>query len=206
MQRGLELDIWADPSERKMISLILKSEGKVNNKESLYRRKNGEIFPALCSAALMSINDEQLVLITARTSITLKKIESALRESERKFHSLFENSLDGMIVAKRDGKIIAANPAICEMLGMTEKEILEFGRQGIVVNDEKNIAALKAHNDFGKIVAQIDFRRKRIILFLKLKFQAETLSTSMDRRAFSSQFELLGTEVPQHKKKKKSGT
>ncbi len=70
-----------------------------------------------------------------------------------------------MIVAKRDGKIIAANPAICEMLGMTEKEILEFGRQGIVVNDEKNIAALKAHNDFGKIVAQIDFRRKDNSIF-----------------------------------------
>ncbi len=65
-KRALELDIWADPSERKMISLILKSEEKVNNKESLYRRKNGEIFPALYSAALMSINDEQLVLITAR--------------------------------------------------------------------------------------------------------------------------------------------
>ena len=75
-----------------------------------------------------------------------RKIEEGLKNSEKKFRSLFENSLDGMIVAKRDGRIISANPAICQMLRMTEKEVQSLGRQGIVVNDKRNIAALEEHD------------------------------------------------------------
>ena len=100
-----------------------------------------------------------------------KKAEEALETSEKKFRSLFENSLDGMIVAKRDGRILLANTAICEMLGMTEKEVLAAGRHGIVVNDKRNIAALKEHDDKDKVVAQLAFKRKD-----KSVFEAEISS------------------------------
>ncbi len=79
---ALELNIWADPSDRERITLMLNKEGKVRNKESYFRRKNGEIFPVLFSVSLLETNNEELSLITARDISVDKKKEAALRESE----------------------------------------------------------------------------------------------------------------------------
>ncbi len=104
-----------------------------------------------------------------------KKANEALETSEKKFRSLFENSLDGLIIAKRDGRILWANTAICEMLGMTKKEVLAAGRQGIVVNDKRNIAALKEHDAKDKVVAQLAFKRND-----KSVFEAEISSRNFE--------------------------
>ena len=51
-------------------------------------------------------------IITAR-----KQAEQALRESEERFHSLYENSSIGIYRATPDGHITLANPALVRMLG-----------------------------------------------------------------------------------------
>ena len=48
-----------------------------------------------------------------------KKAEAALRESEGRYHSLFEGSLDGVMLTRQDGTILAANRRMCEMLDLT---------------------------------------------------------------------------------------
>ena len=50
--------------------------------------------------------------------------EKALRQSEEKFRSIFENSLDGIYQSTLDGKYIAANNALVKMLGYENKEEL----------------------------------------------------------------------------------
>ena len=57
-----------------------------------------------------------------------KRSEDALRESEEQFRSLFENSLDAILLTIPDGRILRANPAACQMFGMTEEEIRRVGR------------------------------------------------------------------------------
>lgn len=61
-----------------------------------------------------------------------KKAEEQIKESELKYRSFFENSLDGILLTLTDGAILAANPAACEMFQMTEKEIIQKGRFGLV--------------------------------------------------------------------------
>ncbi|MBT3925755.1 MAG: PAS domain-containing protein [Rhodospirillaceae bacterium] len=46
-----------------------------------------------------------------------KRAEQAIRESERHYRSLFESSLDGIMIADTEGRIEDANPAVLEMLG-----------------------------------------------------------------------------------------
>ena len=59
-------------------------------------------------------------------SITL----AALRRSEARFHSVFDDSPLGMlIISQADGRIVAANAAICRMLGYSESELV--GRAAI---------------------------------------------------------------------------
>ena len=53
-----------------------------------------------------------------------KGTAAALRESEERFRAVFENALDGILVADaRWAKFHAANPAMCQMLGYAEQEL-----------------------------------------------------------------------------------
>ena len=54
------------------------------------------------------------------------------------YRALYDNSPDGVLFAIPDGRVIAANPAACEILGRTEREIRALGRQGMAdVTDER---------------------------------------------------------------------
>jgi len=61
-----------------------------------------------------------------------KRTEDELRTSEQRYRSLFEHSLDGILLAAPDGRILAANPAACRLLDRDEDEICALGRAGIV--------------------------------------------------------------------------
>jgi PAS domain S-box-containing protein len=50
----------------------------------------------------------------------------ALQMLESKFKSLFENSIDGVILSKEQGDIIAANPSVCKMLGYLPEELISL--------------------------------------------------------------------------------
>jgi PAS domain S-box-containing protein len=108
--------------------------------------KNGEIVGAI----------ELAIPITER-----KKAEEEILRSKQQYKLLFDNNLDGLIIAKRDGRILAANPAICKMLGMSLQEVLAAGRQGIVIDDEqRNVGALRELDRVGKVKAEVNFKRK----------------------------------------------
>jgi PAS domain S-box-containing protein len=51
--------------------------------------------------------------------------EDRLRSSEMRYRGLFENVVDGVYIAARDGELIAANPALVEMLGYESAEELK---------------------------------------------------------------------------------
>ena len=53
------------------------------------------------------------------------------------WRALFENALEGMLLATPDGTIIAANPAACRMFGRNEEELRQLGRspETVVMNE-----------------------------------------------------------------------
>ncbi|HYB26526.1 MAG TPA: PAS domain S-box protein [Solirubrobacteraceae bacterium] len=54
------------------------------------------------------------------------------------YRALYENSPDGVLFTVPDGRVLAANPAACHILGRTEAEICSLGRQGLAdVTDER---------------------------------------------------------------------
>ncbi len=90
-----------------------------------------------------------------------KQAEQAIRESEEKYRSFFENSLDGILITVTDGQILAANPAACRMFQMTEEEICEAGRFGIVDPKDKRVAAaINKRQKEGRVKAEVTFVRK----------------------------------------------
>ena len=51
------------------------------------------------------------------------RAEQALRSSELRFHSIWENSVDGMRLTDENGTIVAVNEAFCKLAGMKREEL-----------------------------------------------------------------------------------
>ena len=75
------------------------------------------------------------------------------------YQSLFEHSADGVLLTRLDGSVIRANPAACRALRMSEAEIRERGRAGVVVDDPELAAMLAERQAKGATAGQLRFRR-----------------------------------------------
>lgn len=85
-------------------------------------------------------------IIELKAEMELIKKEE-LYESEERYRSIFENSLDGILLATCDGTIISANCAACQMLGRNEAEMCVVGRKGIVDLDDPRLRKAIADRD-----------------------------------------------------------
>ncbi|MBU0716697.1 MAG: PAS domain S-box protein, partial [Planctomycetes bacterium] len=88
--------------------------------------RDGHVFPMLMRNTL--VRDEAkrpiAMLATARNIAEQKQTEDALRNSEERFRTLFENSPIGSYRTTPDGRILDANPALVKMLGYSSFEEL----------------------------------------------------------------------------------
>ncbi len=94
--------------------------------------------------------------VTAR-----KREEAARKESELRYRVLFDNNLDAIFMSTPDGRVHAANPAACEMFGMTQEELCLAGRYGISdPADPEQAAAIREREQTGRFRGELPFRRK----------------------------------------------
>lgn len=90
-----------------------------------------------------------------------KNAEDKIKESEIKYRSFFENSIDGILLTITDGEILAANPAVCKIFQMTEQEICEAGRFGMIdITDPRVEILINERRSTGKATGEITFMRK----------------------------------------------
>jgi PAS domain S-box-containing protein len=89
-----------------------------------------------------------------------KESEIVVLENEAKYRSIFDNSLDAILLTVTDSNVLAANPAACAIFKMTEEEICKKGRFGIVdVTDPRLHDLLRERRRTGKAKGEITFVR-----------------------------------------------
>lgn len=97
---------------------------------------------------------------TSQDITASKEAETIILENEAKYRSIFENSMDAILLTVADGYILAANPAACAMFKMTEKQILDKGRFGIVdLTDPRVHILLEERQHTGKAKGETTFVR-----------------------------------------------
>ena len=87
--------------------------------------------PSLMSGTHMDISDRQAA-------------QMALRTSEENFRQLFESSLHGILQAMPNGSIQYANQAACQLFRLTQDEIRQRGRAGLVDRHDSRFHILLA--------------------------------------------------------------
>jgi PAS domain-containing protein len=73
-----------------------------------------------------------------------RQAQAESRSNEEQFRSLFDHSIDAVIIGDPQGNIEAANPEACRMFGRTEEEICRIGRAGLVDPTDTRLQALLA--------------------------------------------------------------
>ncbi len=98
----------------------------------------------------------------AGIAIKRQQDEERLRTSEARYRGLFENVVDGVYIAARDGEIITANPALVEMLGYDHVDDLKgAGKTTMLyvnpIDRERVFARLEAEG----VVKNFEYRLRR---------------------------------------------
>jgi len=95
-------------------------------RERLCVRKDGSLFHAQFISDVIRDDDGRPIgIITCCEDITDRKCaELRLQESENKYHSLFENVLEGVFQSTPTGRLISVNPALVRISGYASEEEL----------------------------------------------------------------------------------
>jgi diguanylate cyclase (GGDEF)-like protein/PAS domain S-box-containing protein len=157
---------------------------------------------ALYFDAVRGPNTEELDLVTRLTqlagiAIRRKQDETALRESEARFRSLFDNVVDGVYQAAPTGELLSANPALVKMLGLEDGEALGRCNMAEFFVDPKERARLVSElQSYGRVrhfEYQLRARSGRIIVVI----ENSRVVTASDGRALY--FEGTITDITQRK-------
>ncbi|MCW5312498.1 PAS domain S-box protein [Nostoc sp. KVJ3] len=73
-----------------------------------------------------------------------KQTEVALRESEERFRTIFNQATVGITVLALDGQFLQVNPAFCEITGYSVEELIELSFQDITHPDDVKVDLLYA--------------------------------------------------------------
>ncbi|MFX1562518.1 MAG: PAS domain S-box protein [Promethearchaeota archaeon] len=120
-------DLYSDTVDRKLWQSLMEREGVVRGFEAKFHRYDGTTIWVRDNArAFLDTDDKVLYYEGSMEDITnQKQAEIGLRESESKYRTLVEGSLQGIAILQ-NFKIVFANPVIAEIMGYTVEELLSF--------------------------------------------------------------------------------
>jgi PAS domain S-box-containing protein len=91
---------------------------------------------------LDSTGEAELLIFTLNDVTEHVRTQEKLSESEERYRSIFNNSIDGILLTTPDGITLSANPSVCRMFGRTEEEMCSIDRDGIA--DLEDTRVMKA--------------------------------------------------------------
>lgn len=105
--------------------------------------------------------DRKIIVGTIQDISGRKRIEDALKKSEEKYHSLFEQSRDAIYITSRDGHFADFNKATLEIFGYEQDEMKKLNVRDIYLNPFERVKFKKEIEDKGYVRDfELKLRRK----------------------------------------------
>jgi len=121
---SIDLNIWANPEDRKKLVEGLIKEGVVENLEARFRSKNGEIKDGLMSASIIELNGVPHIISITRDITERRRLEKILEESEKKFRILYEYSPLAYQSLDCKANLIDVNPEWLSVMQYKKEEVI----------------------------------------------------------------------------------
>jgi PAS domain S-box-containing protein len=125
---GLDLntDLWLHPGDRQEFQTIIEQQGRVDDYEAVFKRKDGSpLYVGLSSRVWKGDRGRIRGYRGFVEDLTEKRtITERLTASETRYRDLFENIQDGLYISDALGKLIDCNPAFTEIVGHTKADFL----------------------------------------------------------------------------------
>jgi diguanylate cyclase (GGDEF)-like protein/PAS domain S-box-containing protein len=106
-----------------------------------FEAARGKIFLGMVASAtigfiLLYIQILPLVRTVKRSEKKLQSINQRLQESENRFRIAFDSAATGMALISTEGHCLKVNPALCQLVGMSEAEMLNMDIRKIIHPDD----------------------------------------------------------------------
>jgi len=134
-------------------------------------RKNKEKFPAILSAFIIKDDKGNSIgtMGILRDITESKKVEEALKQSEKKYRILFNDVPVGIGITDKSGHIVDCNQHMAEIFGMTVEELKATNIKSLYVNPKDRERLLNLLNKEGRVVDwECPFRRKDGTVFFAI--------------------------------------
>ena len=137
-QTALSLGLYPDPGQRPILMQLL-AERKLRDVETKARTKTGRILDLVLSMERVELQGEESVLQIATDITGRKRAEEAVAASERRWRSVFDNSAIGIVVGDVTLRITAANRALQELGGYSERELAGLTMLDVTYPDDRRL-------------------------------------------------------------------
>ena len=120
--RGVNIqNVYVDLNDRKRLYEVLERKGKAENFEVLLKKRSGEKYWANICVVPIKYNKRDAFLTSVVDITEMKRAEEALRDSETRYRTLFENANDAIFMM--DEKVfLECNDATITMFGCDSKD------------------------------------------------------------------------------------
>ncbi|MDB5948509.1 MAG: sensor protein, partial [Massilia sp.] len=120
---SVAIEFWYTPEERAAMVERIK-HGSVRDFPMRGRSKEGILLDLLVAVDLVELSGEPHLFCFLTNITERKRAEEALRESEEKFRSIVETTMDWIWSIDAEGRLLYANPALTDILGYQPDELL----------------------------------------------------------------------------------
>ncbi|MCI0490713.1 MAG: PAS domain S-box protein [Blastocatellia bacterium] len=137
LSRNLETEGFSPAYPRSRFKELIEREGEVKGLEAAWTRRDGVVIFVRENAKVIRKDDGTTLYYegTVEDITEREQAESKLRESEQRYHLLFERSFSGIYRSTLDGCILDCNEAFARILGYdSREEILAAGAAKLYFN------------------------------------------------------------------------
>lgn len=117
---SIELNLWADEEDRKIIVKELEERGRVDNFETIFLKKDGNIVNVLMSASLIDMGGVNHILTVTKDISLRKRVEEKLAREQFLVKALMDNLTDHIYFKDRESRFLRVNKAQSVSLGLND--------------------------------------------------------------------------------------
>lgn len=133
--------VYADPAERKLLLERLAAENHVIDYEVVLKKKDGSsIYVSVCAKAIFGQNGAYAGISGMLRDISDRvKAQMALRISEERYRSIFDNAVEGIYQVHPERGFIRVNPAMARICGYDSPQDMVGKNRGLAfIHDSDN--------------------------------------------------------------------